>query len=77
MAVLTPKLGIFSLSHTPIKNEAIKLKRDRDLYKQMKLAKNIDKTLIMHGKFSGSFPDYTIFICKFKTDECFIFMKRF
>ena len=22
-------------------------------------------------------PDYTIFICKFKTDECFSFMKRF
>ena len=31
----------------------------------------------MHGEFSGSFPDYTIFICKFKTDECFIFMKCF
>ena len=27
----------------------------------------------MHGKFSGSFPDYTIFICKFTTDECFLF----
>ena len=29
---------------------------------------------IMHGEFSGSFADYTIFICKF--DECFIFMKH-
>ena len=28
---------------------------------------------IMHGKFSGSVPDYTIFICKFTTDECFLF----
>ena len=27
----------------------------------------------MHGKFSGSFPDYTIFTCKFTTDECFLF----
>ena len=27
----------------------------------------------MHGKFSGSFPDYTIFICKFTTDEGFLF----
>ena len=27
----------------------------------------------MHGKFSGSVPDYTIFICKFTTDECFLF----
>ena len=25
----------------------------------------------MHEKFSGSFRDYTIFIYKFKTDECF------
>ena len=32
---------------------------------------------IMHWEFSGSFPDYTIFICKSKTDECFSFMKRF
>ena len=32
---------------------------------------------IMYGEFSGSFPDYTTFIYKFKTDECFIFMKRF
>ena len=31
----------------------------------------------MHEGFSGSFPDYAIFICKLKTDECFIFMKRF
>ena len=23
---------------------------------------------IMHGEFSGRFPDYTVFICKFKTD---------
>ena len=30
----------------------------------------------MHGEFSESFPNYTIFICKFKTDECFLFMKR-
>ena len=27
----------------------------------------------MHGKFSESFPDYTIFIDKFTTDECFLF----
>ena len=27
----------------------------------------------MHGKFSGSFPGYTIFTCKFTTDECFLF----
>ena len=26
----------------------------------------------MHVKFSGSFPDYTIFICKFKIDECLL-----
>ena len=26
---------------------------------------------IKHVEFSGSFPDYTIFICKFKTVECF------
>ena len=26
-------------------------------------------------EFSGSFPDYTIFICKFKIDEPFEFMK--
>ena len=26
---------------------------------------------INHVEFSGSFPDYTIFICKFKTVECF------
>ena len=32
---------------------------------------------IMHGKFSGRFPDYTVFACKFKTDECFLFMKSF
>ena len=25
----------------------------------------------MNGKFSGSFPNYTIFICKFKTYEKF------
>ena len=24
----------------------------------------------MHVVFSGSFPGYAIFICKFKTDEC-------
>ena len=29
------------------------------------------------GGGSGSFPDYTIFICKFKTNECFLFMKCF
>ena len=28
---------------------------------------------IMHGKFSGSFP----IILSYKTDECFIFTKRF
>ena len=32
---------------------------------------------IMHGEFSGTFPDYTIFVSKFKTDECFLFMNRF
>ena len=31
----------------------------------------------MHREFSGSFPDYTVFIYKFKTDECFLFVKRF
>ena len=25
----------------------------------------------MYGEFSGTSPDYTIFICQFKTDECF------
>ena len=51
MAVVTPKSGILSLFHTPIKNKAMKLKRDkvrnlnhRDLYKNIKIAKNIDKT---------------------------------
>ena len=28
----------------------------------------------MHEKFSRSVPDYTIFICKFKTDEYFLFL---
>ena len=28
----------------------------------------------MHLEFSGSFPDYTIFICKFKIDERFFFI---
>ena len=32
---------------------------------------------MMHVQFSGSFPDYTIIICKFKIGECFLFMKRF
>ena len=32
---------------------------------------------IMRREFSGSFPDYTIFICKFKINECFLFTKRF
>ena len=32
---------------------------------------------IMHGEFSGSFPDHTIFICKFETDACFLFTKSF
>ena len=27
----------------------------------------------MHVEFPGSFPDYTIFICKFKIDESFFF----
>ena len=27
----------------------------------------------MHEKFSGSVPGYTIFICKFTTDERFLF----
>ena len=29
----------------------------------------------MHEEFSGSFPDYTVFISKFKTDECFLVYK--
>ena len=29
---------------------------------------------MMHLEFSGSFPDYTIFICKFKIDESFFFI---
>ena len=29
----------------------------------------------MHGKFSGRFPDYTIFIYKFKTEVLFIHEK--
>ena len=32
---------------------------------------------IIHGENSESLPDYTIFICKFKTDECFLLMKCF
>ena len=28
----------------------------------------------MHVEFSGSFRDYTIFICKFKIDECFLLL---
>ena len=28
-------------------------------------------------EFSGGFLGYTIFICKFKIDECFLFVKRF
>ena len=31
--------------------------------------------LCLHN--AQGFPHYTIFICKFKTDECFLFMKRF
>ena len=34
----------------------------------------------MHGEFSRSFPDYSIFFiffCKCKTDECFLFINRF
>ena len=31
----------------------------------------------MHGEISGSFPDYNIFICKFKTDEHFFFHETF
>ena len=30
----------------------------------------------MDGEFSESFPDYTIFICKFKTDECLVISGR-
>ena len=30
---------------------------------------------IMHVEFWGSFSDYTNFICKFKIDEYFLFMK--
>ena len=28
----------------------------------------------MNVEFSGSFRDYTIFICKFKIDECFLLL---
>ena len=31
----------------------------------------------MHEEFPAIFHDYTIFICKFKTDDCFLFMKSF
>ena len=31
---------------------------------------------MMHREISESFSDYTIFICKFKTDKCFLFIKR-
>ena len=31
--------------------------------------------LCLHN--AQGFPDYTIFFFKFKTDECFLFMKRF
>ena len=31
----------------------------------------------MQVEFSRSFPDYAIFIFKFKINECFLFMKRF
>ena len=31
----------------------------------------------MHWGFSGSFPGSTIFICKFKTDQCFFFLETF
>ena len=38
----------------------------------MRIPKKIECCVyIMHEKFSGSFRDYTIFIYKFKTDECF------
>ena len=28
----------------------------------------------MHVEFSGSFPDYTNFICNFRNDECVLFI---
>ena len=31
---------------------------------------------IMHVEFSGRFPGYTIFTCKFKIDKSFLFIKR-
>ena len=31
----------------------------------------------MHVEILGSFPDYTIFIWKFKIGERFLFMKQF
>ena len=31
----------------------------------------------MHGEFLKSFPDYTIFNCKFKTGECFYSLNVF
>ena len=30
----------------------------------------------MHVEFSGSFHDYTIFICKLKTDECAFYSRK-
>ena len=35
-----------------------------------------NRMLCLHNAWE-SFPDYAIFICKFKTDECFLFMKSF
>ena len=32
---------------------------------------------IMRVEFSGIFPDYAMFICKFKIDKCFLITKRF
>ena len=43
----------------------------------LKFPEKSNVVCIMHEEFSGTFPDYTIFIYKFKTDECFLFMKRF
>ena len=41
------------------------------------LKENYPKKRMLCSHNAGGFPDYTIFICKFETDECFFFMKSF
>ena len=84
VSIFTPEFNLFIsvyiLHNSPITNSKFKC-----CGKNNHLQKDICDTItsmewlvyIMHEAFSGSFPDYTIFICKLKTDECFIFMKRF